>query len=395
MAGINVYVHWTFTLLLAWILMAYLLAGQGLSTALLGVMLICGLFACVVLHELGHALMARRFGIGTADITLFPIGGLARLERIPEDPRQELWIAIAGPLVNVTIAATLAGVLLAMGSQLAAAAAVVVGGSLLAQLMWANVWLAVFNLLPAFPMDGGRVLRALLAYRLPYGKATQIAASVGQGMAILFGIGGAIIGSWILMFIALFVYLAAGEEAAMVQLRTLTRGIPVRDAMARSFRTLRPQQMILDAAKTLHEGYHGDFPVVNERGVVGILLRRDVLEAVRHQELDLSVAEILHAGCPILEENMPLSDAIVKMHQCGCPSVAVLRGSEVVGLLSHESLGEWIAVHTSLGKREQAPKALAPLDSVNQHDRDQEVIADIADLTHRRTDDVYRTWKGV
>jgi Zn-dependent protease/CBS domain-containing protein len=348
LAGINVYVHWTFSLLVAWILLSYLLGGQGIGTALLGVLLICGLFACVVLHELGHALMARRFGVGTSDITLLPIGGLARLERMPEEPRQELLIAIAGPLVNIAIAVVLAGTLIVMGSHVHPATTLVVGGSLLAQLMWANLSLAAFNFLPAFPMDGGRMLRALLALRLPYERATQVAATVGRTFAIMFGIVGVLAGNWILVLIAVFVFLAAGQESAMVHFRALAKGASVHSAMSRSFRCLDSGQLVSEALRYMNEGYHGDFPVISEGRLVGMLFQRDVMEAIRHGRIDSFIAELAHHGCPILQANDQLADAIMKMRQCGCPSAVVVDGASIVGLLSHETIDEWLTVHRAL-----------------------------------------------
>src|SRR3989338_8779962 len=199
-AGIDVYVHTTFLILIAWVAFAHWQTGHSAAAAMEGVAFILALFGCVVLHEFGHALTARRFGIKTRDITLLPIGGLARLERMPDDPRQELWVALAGPAVNVVIAAALFFSLRLTASLWSLSDAARVGGGVVSQLMWVNVVLVAFNLLPAFPMDGGRVLRALLARRLAYARATQIAATVGQGMAILFGVVG-LFSNPMLMFI--------------------------------------------------------------------------------------------------------------------------------------------------------------------------------------------------
>ncbi len=218
-AGIDVYVHATFLLLLAWVAISHYLENQRLADAAYGLFFIITLFGIVVLHELGHALTARRFGIRTRDITLLPIGGLARLERMPEAPRQELLVALAGPAVNVALAGMLLAIL-AFTSELVALNDVkLVGGSFLANLVFVNVALAVFNMLPAFPMDGGRVLRACLAMRMDYVRATQVAANIGQALALMLGFLGLFSNNPFLVFIALFVWMGAAQEASMVQMK--------------------------------------------------------------------------------------------------------------------------------------------------------------------------------
>jgi len=189
-AGIGIYVHATFLILLVWVALSHYLAGQSIAMMLNGIVFLLALFGIVVLHELGHALTAKRFGIPTRNITLLPIGAVARLERMPDDPKQELWVALAGPAVNVVLAAVLYIVLRLTSGVAPLNQFNVVGGQFLSKLMWVNVSLALFNMLPAFPMDGGRMLRALLAMRLDYVRATQIAANIGQGMAFLFGVIG-------------------------------------------------------------------------------------------------------------------------------------------------------------------------------------------------------------
>ena len=246
-AGIGLYVHATFFLLLAWVGVTYWLAG-GSAAALDGIAFILALFACVVLHELGHALTARRYGIRTRDITLLPIGGVSRLERIPDDPRQEVWVSLAGPAVNVVIAAALYVWLLLSQTLRPFSALTMAGGPFLERLLLVNVSLAVFNLLPAFPMDGGRVLRALLAMRMDYVRATQVSAHVGQAMALVFGLVGLLTNPF-LVFIAFFVWIGAAQEASVVQMRTALSGIPVSRAMLTDFHTVAPD----DTAKRVLE----------------------------------------------------------------------------------------------------------------------------------------------
>ncbi|MDP6443066.1 MAG: site-2 protease family protein [Pirellulaceae bacterium] len=219
LSGIGVYVHWSFAILPVWIGLSALGAGAGLFGAIDAVFFIFALFGCVVLHEMGHALMARRFGIGTRDITLYPIGGVASLERIPERPAQELAIALAGPAVNMVIAGVLFVGMLISGSLSSSIALNPMLNPFFTNLLIANVALVVFNMLPAFPMDGGRVLRSLLALRMPYLRATEIATLTGQMVAILFGLIGLFSGGLSLLLIAVFVYFAATAELNMTRMR--------------------------------------------------------------------------------------------------------------------------------------------------------------------------------
>src|SRR6266550_558986 len=273
-AGIQLRIHITFLLLIAWLAFGYYAEG-GSAVALGRVLFVLLLFVCVVLHEFGHAIAAKNFGINTPDITLLPIGGVARLQRMPDEPRQELIIALAGPLVNVVIALTLFAV---VGWRGLAAQAAMGGPDLLAQLLVINVVLVLFNLLPAFPMDGGRVLRALLATRLSYARATQIAASIGQGCAFVFGFLGLMGGNYMLIFIALFVYIGASQEAALAQMRDVLCRFPVSSAMVREFRSLPESATLQEAVDALLATSQHDFPVVDETGnVTGVLTRHDLI----------------------------------------------------------------------------------------------------------------------
>ena len=216
-SGIKVKVHWTFALLPLYIYLSSLVAGSGLAGATLSVIFVLAIFACVLLHELGHAFAARQFGIPTRDITLLPIGGVAALESIPQNPLQEMWIAVAGPLVNVAIAAVL---LLVIGSEAA------FNGSFLGQLALANIALVIFNMIPAFPMDGGRVLRSSLALFMKWTAATQVAVAVGKVVAFALGFAGLFSGNFMLVFVALFVFVAANAELYNVQHADLQQRVP-------------------------------------------------------------------------------------------------------------------------------------------------------------------------
>jgi len=221
-AGIDVYIHFTFFLLLAWVAFIHWKQTGSIGAALVGVLFILSIFACVVLHELGHALAAKKYAIRTRDIILLPIGGVARLEKMPDKPVQELWVALAGPAVNVGIAAALAVYLYVSNIFSPVDQSTMTTAPFLERILGVNIFLVLFNMIPAFPMDGGRVLRALLAMRLAYTRATRISANLGQGIALLFGIFGLFYNP-LLLFIAFFVWIGAAQEARMTQMKSAIR----------------------------------------------------------------------------------------------------------------------------------------------------------------------------
>ena len=330
LAGIDVYVHFTFLLLLGWVAVSYYTAHADWAEALQGVIFILALFGIVVLHELGHALAARRYGIRTRDITLLPIGGVARLERMPEDPKQELVVALAGPAVNVVLAAAIYfGWLLSSG--LAPVAEVPrVGGSFVDQLFWVNVSLALFNLLPAFPMDGGRVLRALLAMRMDYVRATQVAARIGQGMAIVFVFVGLLFNPF-LIFIGLFVWLGANAEASMVQMRSALGGIPVSRVMITEFRVLRPDDPLERAIEHHTAGFQQDFPVVEDGTLVGVLTRNDLASAIARFGTSARVGDVMRRDFVTVSPREMLHTAFAKLQECDCHTLPVVENGRCWG----------------------------------------------------------------
>jgi stage IV sporulation protein FB len=355
--GIDVRVHVTFLLLLAWIGLGYYKTG-GLPAAVDGVVFICLVFLCVLLHEFGHALAAARYGIRTPDITLLPIGGVARLERMPENPLQELVVAAAGPLVNVVIAAVLLLGFGFIGSFPNPATIEQAGASLPQKLLIVNLWLVAFNLLPAFPMDGGRILRALLALRLPYARATQIAANVGQVMAFGFGFWGLTGGGPMLVLIAVFVFFGAQSEAAHAEMKSASSGLRVHAGMVTEFQTL-PMHADLNAAveALLHTSQH-DFPVVGPSGEVrGLLMRDDLLGALRRSGAETPVAEVMRIDVPSLRETMLFERAVSIMQESNCPALPVLDLSgKLVGLFTPENVGELMMIRSALAS---SPRATA------------------------------------
>jgi len=291
---IDLKIHLTFLIFLAWIAFTYYLQG-GSRAALQGTLFIVLLFSCVLLHELGHALTARAFGIRTPDITLLPIGGVARLERIPHEPKQELLIAIAGPLVNVVVALVLIFFLNARGTVSDLDDLNTPRVAMMTKLASVNVALVLFNLIPAFPMDGGRMLRALLAMRMNYARATRIAATIGQGLAFVFGFVGLFFNP-LLLFIALFVYVGASQEAALAQFRDMSADLSVADAMVTELQTLLPEATLSEAAEAVWRTSQHEFPVIDRsEHLIGILNRDDIIRALRSRDPKTPIQEIMAA----------------------------------------------------------------------------------------------------
>ena len=313
--GIGVYVHATFLILIAFVVYSHWSADHSLGKTLEGVGFILAVFGCVVLHEFGHALMAARYGIKTRDITLLPIGGVARLERMPEDPLQELWVALAGPAVNVVIAAVLFAWLQFTAAFAPLEELTVTSGPFLERLLVVNVSLVVFNMLPAFPMDGGRVLRALLAMRLEYVRATQIAATIGQAMALVFALLGFFFNPF-LLFIAFFVWIGAAQEAGMATMKAALGGIPVRRAMMTDFRTLRPGDSLHRAIELILATHQQDFPVLEDSRVLGILPSRELMVALQQRGPDTLVRDVMRQDFLSLEANEMLGNNILDTYGC-------------------------------------------------------------------------------
>ena len=352
-AGIDVRIHATFFLLLGFV--AYFAGHRaGASWGLSAVLIWLLVFLCVLLHELGHALAAKAYGIPTIDITLYPIGGVARMERMPEKPVQELVVAIAGPLVNVVIIIVLGAVLLATGGL--DLNAIVSDPNLLQILFWTNIVMVVFNLIPAFPLDGGRVLRALLATRMEYARATRVAAGIGQGLALALGIFAAFTGQILLILIAIFIYMAAESEAAVVQMRSVTAGLPVSSAMVTRFDTLDHRSTLNQAIDVLLGTSQHEFPVLDDNGgFAGLLTKHDLLVALRNSGADTLVTDVMVKGLPTVLPQTSLDRALEFVRQAGVSALPVLDNTgRLVGLFTPENVSELLLVKSALGKKRRS-----------------------------------------
>lgn len=345
-AGIDVYIHASFLLLIGFITFSDLAAGQGAISVFRGTLLILAVFTAVVLHEFGHALMARRFGVRTSDITLWPIGGVARLDRMPDMPKQQLLVALAGPAVNLLIALLLYGVVSLIGGPVGIARFGHVGGPFLTQLMWFNVSLALFNLLPGYPMDGGRILRAILAMRLEPLRATQIAARVGQGVAVVFGIMG-VLGSPLLVVIALFVWMGATSEYSASTRRLALTGILVQDAMITDFKAVSVSDPLSRALDLTLAGFQRDFPVMDGANLVGLLTRADVLSGTAVSGANQSVYQAMRKEFETTSPSEALDDALSRTQKSASRILLVVENDTLVGLLTVGHVEDRLALHVA------------------------------------------------
>jgi stage IV sporulation protein FB len=351
-AGTEVRIHLTFFLLLAFVAMQGMAGGRGMAGALDATLLVSAMFLCVLLHEFGHVFAARGYGIRTPDITLLPIGGLARLERMPRNPAHEFVVAVCGPLVNVGIAAAIwliGGITLGLDPEFQFHQA----GHFWEKLMVWNLLMVVFNMIPAFPMDGGRVFRAVLAMFLDYGRATRWAASVGQGIALVVVIVMLLSGQFqpVLLLIAFFIFMAAGQESAHVQQQEATRNMRVRDAMLTDFQVLPHKALLRDGVDLLLAGSQQDFPVLNESGTLqGMLTRRGLISKLSEHGPGYP-AELVAESCPDqLHPATELGDAMTRLQASGLPALPVVDPltGDIVGLLTSENVGETLMVRAAL-----------------------------------------------
>lgn len=347
-AGIDVYVHATFLVLIGWVGYSYWLEHGAWIEVLNGILFILALFACVVLHEYGHALTARKYGIKTRDITLYPIGGVARLERMPDKPIEELWVALMGPAVNTVIGIILLAYLFQSGGLVPSNQLTIASGSFLQRLMAVNISLALFNLIPAFPMDGGRVLRALLALRMEYVRATQISANVGQGMAFLFGFIG-LFANPFLIFIALFVWIGASQEASMVMMKNSISGIPVTRAMMTDFKTLSPDDTLAQVVALVLAGSQHDFPIVDANGKVAGILERDAfISALSRHGQSARALDFARRNLPEVDSHDMIETAVMRLQESGAKTLPVMHAGQLVGLITSENITEFLMIRSAL-----------------------------------------------
>lgn len=351
MFGIRIKIHVTFVLFVGWIAMSQgILAGDTMRAAL-SVTLMLLVFLCVLLHELGHALTARRYGVQTRDIILLPIGGVARLERMPEKPIQEMLVALAGPAVNVAIAVALFGIMAAFRLSMTELS---VTGSVMEALLYINVVIVLFNLIPAFPMDGGRVLRAALAMRMPFEKATRIASYIGQSVAVIFAVIGFFTGHIMLMFVAMFVFLAAYEERGVVMRRATLRPLPVTAAMITEFEALDAEDTVGSALGRFGGDEAVDLLVIHDGVPVGRVGGGELAEAARRGDSAQPVGAVMRPDQSFADPGESLEAVVRRMQATGRPAVPVVHRGRMIGLVTVESIRHLILQQEAMRQDREA-----------------------------------------
>lgn len=351
-SGIDIRMHLTFPLILIWGALQFgVFLGLGVQGAAFGVLVTLLLFVIVVLHELGHAFAARAYGIPVQRIVLLPIGGVAELARLPEDPRQEFVIALAGPAVNFALAALLwlvalvtpLGVGLAEGQffQIFTRGALADPAEAVFQYLFAaNLGLGLFNLIPAFPLDGGRVLRALLAMRLDFARATALAVGIGQTLAWMLGLWGVLSGNFFLVILAVFVYMAGSQEGRMVQVKNVLAGVRVGQAFARKAATLEPWEPVSRAVDLTLTSFQSDFPVLAGGRVVGLLTAGDVIQALQQHREATPVTQVMRTDFPVAGPAESIYDAQQRMLAANIGAMPVVDNGVFLGMLTNRDIGE-------------------------------------------------------
>ncbi|TBN04333.1 site-2 protease family protein [Hyunsoonleella flava] len=349
-SGIKIKVHWTFFFLIVWIVFSELKRGGNAESVLFNVVLVLAAFLCVVLHELGHALTAKRFGINTKKITLLPIGGTASLERIPESPKQELLVTLAGPLVNVIIAIFLyylIPVKALMQLNFTESFEALMSFTLqnfLFFLFLVNVGLAVFNIIPAFPMDGGRILRALLAMKMNRVKATLIASRIGQTIAVLFLLLGLLYNPFLIL-IALFIFIGAYGENQMVHHLAILKGHSVEEAMLLNTTTFNPKDALDMVVNKLISSTENSFVVLENDKIIGVLHHQDIIDNCNK---DIYVEDIMDTTFKVVKSTDNLDKVYRLTHSEKYPFFPVVQNEKFAGVIDNINLNEYLLLQEKL-----------------------------------------------
>ena len=347
---INFRIHITFFLLLFFIFLS-VLASKGLKAALIETIFICSVFLCVLIHEIGHSLIARRFGKEAKSITLLPIGGVSALEEMPEKPAQEILMAIIGPFINIAIAFVLFLIVGRMSTAKELTLISTNAGNFFPNLVTVNIFLAIFNLIPAFPMDGGRVFRGFLAFWMDFVSATRAAVLVGQIIAMIFIFSVFLGANFWLSIIGIFLFLAATGEKQEVVLRSALHKVPISEVMTTEFISLRPDEPLSSALEHFHHGCQNDFPVIGDSGVEGILTRDKILSSIHEKGTNVPVSEVMDKTFVVVDSRTPLDEVYRKLLLSHKTAVAVIEGDKVKGMVCLDGISKYFMIKSALENR--------------------------------------------
>ena len=340
--NIPIFIHWSFLLLP--VIVIYRSSELEIVNIVWELGLVLALFACVLLHEFGHALSARRYGVKTLDIILSVIGGVARLTKLPEKPWQELIVAAAGPAVNVVIAAVIGLLLWLTGNFYLPYSAVIDGSNFLPILAFANVALVVFNLVPAFPMDGGRILRAGLAMKLSRLRATFIAMIVGQVLSVAFAAYGIYSGNYTLVFIAIFVFYGAATEYRGIKKEEALSNYKVRDAMKQQFHILQQSHAMDHAIQVLTNTGQQHFIVLNLMNLEGVLTHQNILKSISEKDTLSPISKYMTTDFIVMSPDDNIEDAYRLFQDNNYEIIPIIENGVVTGILDKGSLNEFLII---------------------------------------------------
>lgn len=361
--NIQVSVHWTFLLLLAWVIWVNVQAGYTIEELGWSVIFLLAVFACVLLHEMGHAFVARRFGIQAKDIVLLPIGGIASIEKFPDNPAQELAISIAGPLVNLAIALLLLPFLPAYVPfwKISYSAGGLDRHSLLYNLHVVNIWLLLFNLIPAFPMDGGRVLRALLGFKFNYIKATSIAAAIGKLVAVAFIATGILFFDLLLPFIGIFIIFSAGAEEYYLRLKDMVKGIKVKDVLMYDYNCLQANTLVKDAASILMNNHSKYFILMDGPSPAGTINRMEIVKAMAEKQYDQPLKALVKEEVHCLDGEKEVGDTLETLAANDERLYPVMENNHFAGVLNFSHIVEYLLLHKTETGEYRKVKSLSGL----------------------------------
>jgi Zn-dependent protease/predicted transcriptional regulator len=343
--GIPIAIHWTFFILVIWIVGMNLYKGQPLDVAIWSGIFILSIFTCVFLHELGHALAAKRFGIITKSIVLLPIGGVASLEKIPEEPKKEIFVALAGPFVNMIISTLLFTYLFYRGELIPEKllSATINYDNFLIYLMIANIFLGIFNLTPAFPMDGGRVLRAIFAFKMDRVSATELASKVTSVFAVIFVLIG-IFNNPMLVFIALFIYIGARGEYETVKSKNILSGFKTSEVLMKNFTVLNANEPISVAIDALLNGQDTRFLVEEDHQIKYVLTKTDIIKALSQQGKEVLIRQYSSPIIFFANPNLSVEELMETMIKHQFSIVPVEQNGKIIGVVDLENIKEFISI---------------------------------------------------